>query len=139
MTVMLGMAWWPALLQTCSPFGRIRLAAPAHTALHRGDDLRPQLLRPDDRIHGTHPLSTLDRMHAVELGGNLAQLLRTHLRPDICQPGDKGGPLVADGFRDAPLQLHDSGIARGTRVDVRGEHDRRRRSAAEHRGVRAVD
>src|SRR5215467_9997988 len=52
--------------------------APGQTALHGGDDPQPQLLRLDDRIDRAHPLSAMNRMHAVELGRDLGQLLRAH-------------------------------------------------------------
>ncbi len=65
----------------------------------------------DDRVHRSDLDRTLDAVHAVELGGDLGQLLGPHRRPQLGQLGAELGALRTAGLGHPRVQLQDPRVA----------------------------
>ena len=112
----------------------VSTADPALDGLDQEPTQRRQL---DDGFHRPHPNRSLDAVDAVEALGEGSPVLRPHLLPQRAPAGPQALALRALGLRDRLVERLDPRVARGRPVDLAGEHDRRRRGAADHRGAGA--
>ncbi len=107
--------------------------------LDRLDDARPQPGHGHDLVDGADPHRTVDVVHAVELRGDLADLLGAY---DVAELGELEHELTAPVPRASASSSSTSrtrGSAPSALVDLAGEDDGRRRGTADHRGVGALE
>jgi hypothetical protein len=94
--------------------GRHPRTACAAPPPHRVDQVRPQPGGRHDGLDRTNLAGPLDAVHAVELVGNLPELLSMHGRPDRRQFGAQPGRVIlvatGGGLRDLRLQAGYPGI-----------------------------
>src|SRR3712207_9109835 len=62
------------------PVGRSAPGRALHPPLDGGDETGAQFGGGDDGVHGAHPAGPLDVVDRLELGGDLAELLRSEER-----------------------------------------------------------
>src|SRR5450759_4187717 len=93
------------------------------SALDRGDELRTELGCADHRVDRAHLDSPLDAVDAVELRCDLTELLGSDLGTQLGQVGDQGSALCAVRVGHARLQIGDTRVGGGARVNLAGEDD----------------
>src|SRR5690349_23559377 len=82
------------------------------------DDPGAQLRGADHGVDRADLDRALDAVYPVELGGHLADLLRSDGRPELVELRRQRGPVGAGGGRHARLQVPYSRVGRGAGLDV---------------------
>jgi mannose-6-phosphate isomerase len=113
------------------------LPTTADAALDRVDQVGPQRRRRDDPV--TLPTSSARSTEwiAVELLGDLTELLRAHRRAQLASSARSRAASAASSAAVAAMRsrVGDARVGVGAAVDLAGEHDRRGRWTADDRRV----
>ena len=89
-------------------------------------------------IQRAHLERPLHAVHVVKLGGHLAQLLGMHDLEEFFPLGAQAAFLRTLGLRHGLAQRLQARVFAGPGFNFTGENNRRRWSAANHRGIRSL-
>jgi thiamine biosynthesis lipoprotein len=105
---------------------------PVDPSLHRLDQGTPQRRELDDALDRPHANGSLDAVMLVEPLRERSAFLREHLVPQRRSATPQALALRTLGLRDLLVERLNPLVARRSPLDLAGEHDRRRRSAADY-------